>query len=203
MSSLSTRSSATLFLLALLLSACSTPRPGGLVRDLEVLGRGHYVDKSWIDVPAMQRADLSTIVLGEIDTSRIFDQKGISTQEGAAALRSGLIRSSDARELLELNGSGGAGRFEVAIVEMSTGDAIARVFAAELGAGHAWVQVDARVVDVDSGQVLAELSDRRRGSGVIGFRDTFGSSGPTMVREMLEKSGRDLRREIQVLFRGE
>lgn len=202
MSSVGQQQPCTVLFLVLLLGACSTPRAGGLVGNPEALEAGHYVDRSRVLVQAVQLADLSSIVLAEIDTSRVSDQDGVSTQEGAAALRFGLTGSSTELDVLNLGRSGAAARLDVAIVEMSTGSAVARVFAGELGAGHAWVQVDARLVDPRSGQVLAELCDRRRGSGAIGFRDGFGDSdaGPAMVREMLEDAGRDIRRELQELL---
>jgi hypothetical protein len=192
-----------MFLFASVLGACSTPKAGGLVAYPDALGGGRYVDKSRVDTASVRVADLSSIILTEIDTSRVSDQKGLSREEGAACLRWELTRSSsEPPEVLKLSGSGDAAQLEVAIVEMSTGNAGARILAGELGAGHAWVQVDARALDPNSGYVLAELSDRRRGSGAIGFRDAFGSSGPAMVCEMLEGIGRALQKELQVLFKG-
>ncbi len=199
MSSCSLRCAMAIFLLATV-SACSTPKAGGLFRDTEALGKGHYVDKSRVDLAALREANFSAIVLAEIDTSRVADQDGITRQEGAATLFQALTQAPSDPRVLKLSGSGAIGRLEVAIVEMSTGDAIARVLAGELGAGHAWVQVDARLVNPTSGQVVAEFSDRQRGSGAIGFRDTFGSSGPAMVREMLTGIGRALRDELRNIF---
>ena len=181
-------------------AACSTPQGGGLVSDPSGLGEGRHIDRSQLDATGVPSMGLSAIVLAEIDTTRVSDQKGITKTEGAAALRAALMPSPSDRAVLNLGGSAGPGRLDVAIVERSTGNALARVIAGELGSGHAWVQVDARVVDPDSGKVLAELSDRRRGSGVIGLRDTFGSSGPAMVREMLAGIGSDIRKELRELF---
>jgi hypothetical protein len=182
------------------LGACSTPRPGGIVGDPEKLSKGTYIDRSQADLPAIKAANLSALSLAEIDVSRVVDQDGITRKAGAQALRAGLLGSSANPDSIPLRGSRGAGTLDVAIVEMSIGSAVGRVMAGEVGVGHAWVQVDARVIDPKSGRILASLSDRRRSSGDIGFRDTFGSAGPALVREMLKASGSDIRRELDLLF---
>lgn len=183
-------------------SGCSTPRTGGIVGDPEKLTKGTYIDRSRADLEAIEAAGLSALSLGEIDVSRVADQAGITRKAGAQALRAGIVGSNPTADLLTLEGSSGVGRVEVAIIEMSTGSAFARVMAGEFGAGHAWVQVDARVTDPKSGRVLVSLSDRRRDSGAIGLRDAFGSAGPALVREMLKACGVGIRRELELFFGG-
>jgi len=62
------------------------------------------------------------------------------------------------------------------------------------------VQVEGRVVGDSPDQPLAEFADRRRSSGAIGLRDTFGDSGPQLVREMLQDIAKDLKLELREAF---
>jgi hypothetical protein len=80
------------------------------------------------------------------------------------------------------------------------GGGFARVMAGELGAGHAWVQVEGRVTDPTSGALLAAFADRQRDSGLAGVRDTFGDVGPSLVKERLTAIGRAARLELALSF---
>ena len=92
-------------------------------------------------------------------------------------------------------------KLEIAITEMTPGSAAGRMFAGELGLGHAWVQVEGRVVDIDLNEEVVAFSDRRRHSGAIGFRDIGGDAGPSLVREMLETIAAELVQELRETFR--
>ncbi len=85
----------------------------------------------------------------------------------------------------------------IAITEMTPGSAGGRIFAGELGMGHAFVQVEGRLVDLESGKDLVAFADRRRSSGAIGFEDMGGDAGPRLVRRMLKGIAADLVRELE------
>lgn len=179
----------------------ASPKHTTFLSSYASMDSGRFIDGSWADASAIKASNPSAIVLGEIDTSAIRDRKGVTTEDATSALRDALVGRGTGREkVLSLHGDGPVARLEVAITEMTPGDAVARVIAAELGAGHAMIQVDGRVLDSETGKPLAALVDRRRGTGALGLRDTFGSSGPTMVREMLQGVGEDFRRELGFLF---
>jgi len=182
---------------------CATPGQMKFLGDSLGLAKGRYVDQSWSDRVRIQAGGYSAIELARIDTSAILDQKGMTKAEAASLLRESIVESSGSTQVLAFSGAGPKARLELAITEMDPGDALARAFAAELGAGHAYVQVEGRVIDDRTGAFLAAVADRRRGTGVIGLRDTFGSSGPAMVREMIMGAGGDLKRELAQLFQRE
>jgi len=182
---------------AVWLSGCaSDPKPTPFTPPQASLAKGEYVDRVWVDAAALQAARVARVVLGEIDTRAIADAKGITVEDARETLRSALVPDPAAAEVLRHALDGSTARLDVAITELDPGNAAARVLAAELGAGHAWVQIEARLVDPESGAVLAAFVERSRDSGGIGLRDTFGSAGPTLVRELLQRAARDLRDEI-------
>ena len=77
-------------------------------------------------------------------------------------------------------------KISLAITYLTPGSVAGRFWAAELGAGHAIVQVDGKVIDAVTGKEIACFEDRQRDSGAIGFEDLGGDAGPRMVKRMLE-----------------
>jgi Domain of unknown function (DUF4410) len=181
--------------------ACtSPPKPTEFTPAVGALGKGMFVDQAWVDSGTLHAGRYARIALGSVDVSRIHDQKGISASDAAAALTGALLEPGSADTVVTLPGAGGAAKLETAITELDPGDAFARVMAGELGAGHAWVQVEARLVDPATGKPVAVFVERSRDSGAAGLRDTFGSAGPTLVREMLKRAASDLRDELRALL---
>ncbi|MDX2088074.1 MAG: DUF4410 domain-containing protein [Kofleriaceae bacterium] len=189
---------------ALALSGCaSAPKPTPFTPPQVALEKGKHVDRVWADAAALAAARVANVALSEIDTRAIADAKGITAAEARETLRGALVAGAGGDVVLRHGLEGSTSRLEVAITELDPGSAAARVFAGELGAGHAWVQVEARLVDPASGAVLAAFVERSRDSGGIGLRDTFGSVGPTLVRELLQRAARDIRDELAIVLPGE
>jgi hypothetical protein len=186
--------------LAVLASACATSQPTGFLGTYENLSGGHHIEKVWYDHSQVRAGQYGSVELGRIDTTRIHDRGGVTLNECVAWMRSSLVQFESSDRILSLSGSGSPARLDLAITEMNPGGAFMRMMIAELGAGHAWVQVEGRVVDPSTNTVLVTFSDRRRGSGVIGFRDLGGDAGPAMVREMLESIAGDVKQELQEIF---
>jgi len=191
---------AAFVVLAVLASSCATSRPSGFLGTYENLSGGHHIEKVWHDQSQVRAGHYGSVELAEINTTRIYDRGGVTPSDCVAWMRSSLVQSESSDRVLSLSGSGPPARLDLAITEMNPGNAFTRMMIAELGAGHAWVQVEGRVVDPSTNTVLVAFSDRRRGSGVIGFRDLGGDAGPAMVREMLESIAEDVRRELQEIF---
>lgn len=191
---------AAVLVVAALAGACATAKPSGYPVRFERLTDGRHVEKFWSDAGAIAAQPFADVVLARIDTSRgIADQDGLPRDRGADWLRSALVLGGS-DTIVVIGPSGETARVELAITEMSTGSAVTRVLVGELGAGHAWVQVEGRVVGPASDRVLAEFVDRRRSSGAAGLRDSFGDAGPQLVREMLEEIAKDLRLELRETF---
>jgi hypothetical protein len=193
--------SLTIALVALsALAGCSTPTASGYLADYDRLAEGQFLEEYWSDRSAIRAGGYSTIQLSEVSTDRIEDQKGITASECAELLRSSLVQGSLGNIVASPSGTGRIAQLDVAITNMDPGSAAARIFAGELGAGHAWVQIEGSVVDPKSGEVLASFAERRRSSGAIGFEDVGGDSGPSQVRRMVRDIAIDIRKEIDASF---
>ena len=54
----------------------------------------------------------------------------------------------------------------------------------ELGAGHAHLQVEGKVVDIHSGNAMASFAERRRSSEAIVAEDLAGDAGPHIIEHI-------------------
>ena len=181
----------------------ATPEHYQLVREEQRLTPGQRVDLIWANADRIARKKYLPLGLGEISTRHVSDQKGITAAEAESWLRDSIRRSAEKANLRLVFGKQGGtapARLDLAITEMYPGSRIGRIFAAEHGAGHAWVQVEGRVVDAQSGEDLATFVDRRRSSAWIGFRDVFKDASPDLIREMLEGIAGDVVSELYMKF---
>ena len=76
-------------------------------------------------------------------------------------------------------------------------------WAAEFGAGHAYVQVEGKLTNPADGTLLCEMVQRTRASGALGYRDLAADSGPAMVQQMLGMVARALRKELRFKLVGD
>jgi hypothetical protein len=86
-------------------------------------------------------------------------------------------------------------KLSLAITQLNPGNQAARIIAAELGAGHAFVQVEGKLLTI-SGAEAAAFVDRRRSSGLIGIKDTFGDAAPNLIKKMIENISADAVAEL-------
>ncbi len=185
------------------LVGCSTPMGSGYLSDYKHLEKSQYLERYFADEVAIASRDYGKIVLGSVSTEAIRDQKGITEADCGKWLYNVLIEDSTASEPVVVSSgiSGPPAQLRVAITEMTPGSAGARIVAGELGAGHAWVQIEGTVIDSQTNATLVSFVDRRRSSGAIGLKDVGGDSGPSLVRAMIEDIGKDIRRELSVSFK--
>ncbi|WP_456444477.1 DUF4410 domain-containing protein [Thiolapillus sp.] len=182
--------------IALAAGCASTPTTSGYLRDYSRLQPGQYLEKYWADKTHIKQSGSPAILLGEISVDNISDQKGITVAGCVAILKSSLedggIVSSDYQDTPV--------RLDLAITYMDPGSAAKRVWAGELGAGHAQVQIEGRVTDTTSGNVLATFAERRRSSGYIGIKDIGGDSGPSLIKQMITLISGDVTNELRQTF---
>jgi hypothetical protein len=185
---------------ALFLSACATVEPRGYLENYDQLKSGRYIERFWSDPNKIAQGGYKIIVIGKIE-SRVADSEKVTGAQACSWLRSAILRGATSVEYFPLEaGAGKNARLDLAITEMTPGSAFGRTMWGEFGAGHAWVQVEGRVTDEESGVLLVSFADRRRGSGVIGFRDLAGDSGPAMLHEMITAIGFSIRSELDHTF---
>ncbi len=184
------------------LAGCSTPMSSGYLADYQRLEKGQFLERYFADGSAIARGNYDTVVLEIVSTDAIQDQKGVTKAECAQWLEHALVQDPTLTEKIVVSSGreGSTAELNIAITEMTPGSAGARIFAGELGAGHAWVQVEGTVTDSRTDATLATFADRRRSSGAIGFEDVGGDSGPSLVRRMTEAIGEDIRSELRASF---
>jgi hypothetical protein len=149
----------------------------------------------WSDHDRIKQGQYKRIAIGRIE-SRVVDTEKVTGEQACGWLRSAVLKAGSSETLVVGVPTGKTAKLDLAITEMTPGSAFARIMAGEIGAGHAWVQIEGRVIDEESGVLLASFADRRRKSGAHGFRDVMGDSGPAMVREMIRAIAGGIRSEL-------
>ena len=187
------------------LIGCSTPRSSGYLPDYRVLDKSQFLESYYADHSAIASKGYGNVVLTSVSTDSIQDQKGITKSECGQWLHNAVTEGSrDAMPVVVSTGSPGfPALLSVSITEMTPGSAGSRILAGELGSGHAWIQIEGKVIDSQTNVTLASFAERRRSSGLTGLRDIPGDSGPTLVKEMIEDISEDIRRELSVSFKRE
>ena len=176
---------------------CATASQSGFLEDYSRLQDGDHLEKYWADTTIIKTKEYSAIRVGDVDTTRISDQDDVTVEECAGWVGSALWANAGPLATTLKTGSEQADlELHLAITEMTPGSSAGRMFAGELGMGHAVVQVEGRLVDVESGQVVVAFADRRRSSGTIGLEDLGGNAGPGLVRRMLEQIASGLVHEL-------
>lgn len=191
----------SLMILAMLIcgaTGCSTTAvKSDFLPPQQTLHKGQHLDNYWAaaDLP---KSTLAKIYLEPIDISRIKDVPEISRDTAAHTLKFAAlenIRFPGGWAVVETPETATA-KFSLAITHLEPGSMMARAWAAEFGAGHAYVQVDGKLVEVASGKTVACFMERRRDSGSIGFEDLGGNAAARMVKRMLERIAADAVKEL-------
>ena len=185
-----------LFIGAILAGCTSTPTTSGYLSDYGRLKPGKYLEEFWADTSQIVKSEAPNIHLGEISAPGISDKNNVTVTDCISWLRNSLLdwkavsnKQSDIKY-----------RLDVAITYMDPGSASERVLAGEFGAGHAKVQVEGKVFDIKSGQLVATFAERRRSSGAIGLDDVGGDSGPGLIEHMIESISKDVNSELLSTF---
>lgn len=176
---------------------CSTATKSGFLSQYQQLHQGKYVEKFWSDT-SLKKQTVSKIFVEPIDTSRIKDQPTVTVSDASLWLQTAInsaIKTTPGCEI-ETRPEQSTTKLALAITFLTPGSAGGRIFAGELGMGHAIVQVEGKLLDSNSGKEVALFADRRRDSGTIGIEDTAGDAGPRLVKGMLEKIGSHAVKEI-------
>lgn len=163
------------------------------------LSKGRHTDSVWFDKEAIARNGYSEILIAPVEVERVREAPGMPASECARILMTSVGQGRDSI-LVRAGTPGRPAELRLAITEMSPGSAFGRIMAGELGVGHAWVQVEGRLLDATTGELIGQVADRRRGSGMHGLRDMGGDSGPAMIREMLAEIGESIRTEVARAF---
>jgi hypothetical protein len=173
----------------------AAPKASGYLSDYDRLVEGEYLEAYWVDMAQIKRSTAPRIVLGEISIAGIKDHKGVTVADCVGWLKNDLLKGriiSDSQEAKY--------RLDLAITHMDPGSAAKRLLAGEFGAGHAQLQMEGKVVDIQSGEIVASFAERRRSSGAIGAEDLAGDAGPHIIEHLVNLISEDINSELLASF---
>lgn len=183
-----------------MVGCASTGAKTGYLQNYGDLKRGTFLEGFYVS-PEAASANTALIQVGEIDTSKTPGTATYSPSQAANDLRGALktaVQRHDQMSRYRFDGGGQANaQLDIAITEINPGSRAGRFFAAELGAGHAYVQVEGKLSSVPAGIVLATFSEKRRSSGLAGTLDMLQDAGPILMKQMLDGIAADIIQEIK------
>lgn len=173
----------------------ASPKKSGYLSDYDRLVEGEYLEAYWVDVTQIEKRDTPSMLLGEITVSKIKDHKGVSVTDCVGWLRKDLLKG-----VVVSDGQAAKYRLDLAITHMDPGSRAKRLWAGEFGAGHAQLQIEGKVVDTESGEVVAAFAERRRSSGALGAKDLGGDAGPHIIEHLVGLISEDVNSEFVATF---
>jgi hypothetical protein len=186
----------TILLSSLILAAhAAAPNASGYLADYDRLVEGEYLEAYWVDTSRVKRSSAPGILLGKIAVHGIKDHKGVTVTNCVDWLKSDLLKGRIISDRPEAKY-----RLDLAITHMDPGSAAKRLLAGEFGAGHAQLQIEGKVVDVETDEVVASFAERRRSSGAIGIEDMAGDAGPHIIEHLVNLISADVNSELLASF---
>ncbi len=183
--------------------ACASPPLESSFASGTGLTAGKHLDSVWFNREAIRSASFATVRLLSVRGAHVSDIRNVTVAQAEAWLREALAGAGSDSVVVSTGGAGPAANLEVAITELDPGSTVARFWAGEVGAGHAWVQVEARLTDPATETLIGVLVQRSRASGVLTLRNSRDSdSGPGLVRDLLESIARAIKLELAAELRG-
>jgi len=195
-----------ILILATAFSGCASQGVrSGFLDNYDNLKSGSHLEGFHVNSDLIGKYAAKKILIGAIDTSRVHDKKNITVEHARKRFLSSLqnhIYKYQLGDHIFLDSAVQTPELElqIALTEMNPGSAGGRMFAGEFGMGHAYVQVEGKIFNKNTNEVLVTLSERRRSSGAIGLADLAGDSGPDLVVEMLDGIADDIVRELFETF---
>jgi len=175
----------------------AAPKDSGYLSDYDRLVEGEYLEAYWVDMAQIQKSAAPSILLGKISTTGIKDHKGVTVADSVAWLKADLLGGT----VISDGQPDAKYRLDLAITHMDPGSAAKRIWAGEFGAGHAQLQIEGKVVDIESGEVMATFAERRRSSGAIGVKDLGGDAGPHIIEHLVKLISTDVNNELLASFK--
>jgi hypothetical protein len=179
----------------ILTAHAAAPKASGYLSDYDRLVEGEYLEAYWVDMARIKRSNPPRILLGEISIAGIKDHKGVTVADCVGWLNNDLLKGR-----IISNSQEAKYRLDLAITHMDPGSAAKRLLAGEFGAGHAQLQIEGKVVDIESGEVVASFAERRRSSGAIGIEDLAGDAGPHIIEHLVNLISEDVNSELLASF---
>jgi hypothetical protein len=184
--------------LALILTGCSTtPKATSLAKGGPPLQKGKQIDL-YRSAPQLNKQSLARIYLEPVEIAKSVDPSILARLDSVNYLNQAVVRAIETQTSWKIatQPQDSTAKLKLTIDELTPGSRAGRIWAAELGAGHAIIQIEGALFDSTSAPELAAFADKRRDSGAIGFEDTAGDAGPTLINRLLESISSHLVKEI-------
>jgi len=184
-------------MIALVGAGCATANKSGFLSEYDRMHSGQHLEHYW-SAPELKGQTTAKIYVESVDTSRVKNQPGVTVEDAAHWLREAAMSSINKQpgwstaEQPEASTS----KLVLAITYFTPGSAGGRILAGEFGLGHAFVQVEGRLIESGTNKEIACFSDRRRDSGAVGFEDIAGDAGPKLVNRLLRHIAADVAKEL-------
>lgn len=190
----------TICFITTLLFGCVTTKYSNvnILENKNSMSEGRHAEAVWINKDKFKCNELFKILLDEVNIDNVSDEKGITRNEGKIVLAKVILNSQYNNGILLAKNPSPDYRMKLAITNMSPGDRASRIWAAELGFGHANVELQAIITNKQNERII-EIRDSRNHSGALGFRDNFEDSGPQLVRELLQETSDDILQELHLI----
>lgn len=193
----------TLFTVSLVLCSigCVTTKYShiNVMENSKIAMEGKHVDRIWVGNEAASEIRTNGLIVENIVIDSIKDEKGISRNECLKYLEKQIEDEYYKIGIVSKGTNPQNCKLTFIFTNMSPGNAASRVWAGELGFGHANVEIQAIIKNAD-GKRIVEISDSRNNSGAIGFRDTFGDAGPTLVKELIKQISENILKELKLIL---
>jgi hypothetical protein len=171
------------------------PKASGYLSDYHRLVEGEYLEAYWVDAASIERSTRPLIGLGDIAVNTIKDHKGVTVSNCVGWLKKDLLASP-----VIVDDASAPYILDLAITHMDPGSRAKRLWAGEFGAGHAQLQIEGRVVDSKTGDIVAEFAERRRSSGALGAKDLSQDAGPHIIEHLVQLVSSDAANELHASF---
>ncbi len=183
------RSLVLVIALGLVGCATSPAHPGTALPLPHPMTANEHVDLLYVS-PGLRLQDYDLLVVAQPRLEAPIVDRELAyvpwAQDLRTALAQAMKRSGLFATVVEAEPTDTAGTavlvLESAVVELDPGDQAVRWMFGEFGAGHSFIQVEGRIVDARTQEVLAQFADRRRGAAV--FHLTGGDSQALLQEDL-------------------
>lgn len=191
-----------MFCFLFIVGCASSPIRTDYSKNISTLKEGIYLDNVWFEDDALSSNRYSEVLLTDVKGFGVTDQTNITVAQAIEWLRESTVKPRKDNFVLKSSETGKTLNLELVITELNPGDTMTRFWIGELGAGHAWIQVEGKLTDAESKKLLGYFVERDRKSGVATFRNSRGyDSGPGLIQDMIDDIGNKIRNEIGTILK--
>ena len=184
----------------LLIPTASMAGTSHFLENYDQLRPGKYVEKYYFDNQALHEKAYTSIGLKEIVTCYLKGSWGLKPERAAALLKGNLRESAIRAQIGQYFNFESAEHakaiLEIGITQQSTGSPIGRMTVFPLGWGQAYVRIEGRLKDADTGKVIAAFTHFKSSKALWILEDFNLDSGIGMLKVLYKEMANDIMKEI-------